>query len=36
MGLFGSLFGEKSCGVCGKELGLLGKRKLEDGYICKD
>ena len=36
MGLFGSLFGEKSCGVCGKELGLLGKWKLEDGYICKD
>ncbi|MBQ3302307.1 MAG: DUF4428 domain-containing protein, partial [Eggerthellaceae bacterium] len=25
-----------SCGACGKELGLLGKRKLEDGYICKD
>lgn len=30
------LFGKKSCGNCGKELGLLGKRKLEDGYLCKD
>ena len=36
MGLFDGLFEKKSCGVCGKELGLLGKRKLEDGYICKD
>ena len=32
MGLFGSLFEKKSCDICGKELGLLGKRKLEDGY----
>ena len=30
------LFSKKSCGVCGKELGLMGKRKLEDGYLCKD
>ena len=36
MGLFGSLFEKKSCDICGKELGLLGKRKLEDGYLCKD
>ena len=36
MGLFDGLFEKKECGVCGKELGLLGKRKLEDGYICKD
>ncbi len=34
-----ALFGKKEkkvCGACGKELGLLGKRKLEDGYVCKD
>lgn len=36
MGLFGSLFDKKSCAICEKELGLLGKRKLEDGYLCKD
>ena len=36
MGLFDGLFEKKNCGICGKELGLLGKRKLEDGYICKD
>ena len=36
MGLFGSLFEKKTCGACGKELGLLGKQKLEDGYLCKD
>lgn len=36
MGLFGGLFDKKNCGVCGKELGLMGKRKLEDAVICKD
>ncbi|MGN0072988.1 MAG: DUF4428 domain-containing protein [Coriobacteriales bacterium] len=36
MGLFGSLFEKKNCVICSKELGLLGKRKLEDGYLCKD
>lgn len=36
MGLFGSLFEKKSCDICDKELGLFGKRKLEDGYLCKD
>lgn len=35
MGLFGKKE-KKVCGACGKELGLLGKRKLEDGYVCKD
>ena len=34
MGLFSRE--KKNCGICGKELGLLGKRKLEDGYLCKD
>lgn len=34
MGLFNR--GKKTCDICGKELGLLGKRKLEDGYLCKD
>ncbi|AJC12075.1 hypothetical protein JI75_04720 [Berryella intestinalis] len=36
MGLFGNLLEKKNCGVCGNELGLLGKRKLEDGYLCKE
>jgi hypothetical protein len=36
MGLFDKLFEKKTCDICGKELGLLGKRKLEDGNICKD
>lgn len=30
------LFSKKNCVICGKELGLMGKRKLEDGYLCKD
>ena len=34
MGLFNRE--KKTCGICGKELGMLGKRKLEDGYLCKD
>ena len=36
MGLFGRSKEKKTCCACGKELGLLGKRKLEDGYVCKD
>lgn len=35
MGLFDKLFDKKECVICGKELGLLGKRKLEDGHMCK-
>ena len=33
MGLFDGLFEKKECGVCGKELGLLGKRKQLDGLV---
>ena len=36
MGLFGRSKEKKTCCACNKELGLLGKRKLEDGYVCKD
>ena len=36
MGLFGNLFKEKNCEVCGKELGVFGKVKLSEGYLCKD
>lgn len=35
MGLF-DRFKKDECLVCGKEVGALGKRKIEDGYICKD
>lgn len=35
MGLFGKLF-DKKCSICGKEIGLLGNRKLEDGNMCKE
>lgn len=35
MGLFGKRE-KKTCAICGKELGLLGRTKLEDGYLCKD
>ena len=30
------LFDKKICDNCGAKIGLLGKRKLEDGLICKD
>ena len=30
------LFDKKYCSVCGKEIGLLGNRKVEDGNLCKD
>ena len=30
------LFDKKICDNCGAKIGLLGKRKLEDGMICKD
>ena len=29
------LFDMKFCAICGDEIGLLGKRKVEDGVICK-
>ena len=35
MGLFDA-FKKKDCDICGKEVGLLGYKKLEDGEICKD
>ncbi len=35
MGFFGNLFKKKICGICGNEIGFLGKRKVEDGNICK-
>jgi len=36
VGLFDKLFEKKSCDICGKKIGLLGNRKLEDGNLCKD
>ncbi|MBP3891717.1 MAG: DUF4428 domain-containing protein [Solobacterium sp.] len=30
------LFDKKICAICGKEIGLLGNRKLADGNMCKD
>ena len=39
MGLFSKIsdaFEKKECIFCGKEIGLLGKKKLEDGVMCKD
>lgn len=36
MGLFGNMFEKKQCAICGKEIGLLGNRKLADGNMCKD
>ncbi len=36
MGLFGGLFDKKSCSVCGKDIGRIFVRKLEDGYLCKE
>lgn len=35
MGLLGR-FKKSDCGVCGKEVGAMGKRKIDDGYICKE
>lgn len=35
MALFGKLFEKKYCAFCGKEIKLLGNRKLEDGNMCK-
>ena len=39
MGLFDKIkdaMEKKECVFCGKEIGLLGKKKLEDGVTCKD
>ena len=36
MGLFGKLFEKENCVICGKEIGIFGKKKLEDGVMCKD
>ena len=30
------LFDMKFCAICGNEIGLLGKKKVYDGIICKD
>lgn len=30
------LFDKKYCDICGEKIGLLGKRKLDDGNMCKD
>ena len=35
MALF-DIFKKKDCEICGKEVGMLGYKKLEDGEICKD
>lgn len=35
MGLF-DVFKKKDCEICGKEVGMFGYKKLEDGEICKE
>ena len=30
MGLFDKLFDKKECAICGREIGLMGNRKLAD------
>ena len=35
MGLF-DIFKKQDCEICGKEVGMLGYKKLKDGEICKD
>lgn len=36
MALFGNLFEKKNCAICDKELGVFGKTKISEGYLCKD
>lgn len=36
MALFGNLFEKKNCAICSKELGIFGKTKISEGYLCKD
>ena len=35
MGLF-DRFKKQDCEICGKEVGMFGYKKLEDGEICKE
>ncbi len=30
------IFDKKECAICGKSVGMLGSRKVEDGTICSD
>ena len=32
MGFFDKMFEKKECAICGTELGLLGKTKINEGY----
>ena len=34
MAFFKKLFEKESCAFCGKEIGIFGKKKLEDGVMC--
>jgi len=36
MGFFDKMFEKKECAICGTELGLLGKTKIDEGYLCKE
>lgn len=36
MGFFDKMFEKKECATCGTELGLLGKTKINEGYLCKE
>lgn len=36
MGFFDKMFEKKECAICGAELGLLGKTKIDEGYLCKE
>lgn len=36
MGFFGRVFEKKNCAICGSELGVFGKTKLAEGYLCKE
>lgn len=36
MGFFDKMFEKKECAICGTELGLLGKTKINEGYLCKE
>jgi len=36
MDFFKKMFEKKECSICGKESGILGNRKLEDGNLCKE
>lgn len=33
MGFFDKMFEKKECAICGTELGLLGKTKINEGYL---